>query len=107
MSVYVDRIRTHGGVKGRAARLGKQWSHLFADTPEELDAFAARIGMRYEWGQHRGVPGRFHYDVTPFRRQLAIEAGAEEVDDRPMIAILKMQKNAVRIDIRGRKAPPT
>jgi hypothetical protein len=93
MPVYVDRIRTHAKVKGRAARLGNRWSHLFADDPDELDAFASDIGMRREWGQYRGIPGRFHYDVTPERRAQAIAAGARVVDNRTMIAIFKKQES--------------
>jgi Protein of unknown function (DUF4031) len=98
LAVYVDRIRTHGNVKGRADRVGNRWSHLFADTPEELDAFAASIGMHYEWGQHRGVPGKYHYDVPPFRREMAVAAGAQEVDDRTMIAIFRKQKEPAKND---------
>lgn len=93
MSIYVDRIRDHGdAVKGYARRHGTRWSHLFTDGPEnELDTFAASIGLKYEWGQHRGVPGRFHYDVIPSKRARAIRAGAIEVDDRTAVTIWHRQ----------------
>lgn len=49
--------------------------HLSTDGPlEELHAFAERIGLRREWFQvHAKMP---HYDLTPKRRETAIEAGA-------------------------------
>ena len=60
MTVYLDDWR-------QPARLGPvddRWSHLVADTDEELHAFAARLGMRREWFQHKaGRPHQAHYDV--------------------------------------------
>jgi hypothetical protein len=99
MSVYVDRIRDHGAsVKGSAKRWGSLWSHLFADSDEELDTFAIdKLGLKRIWGQHRGVPGRFHYDVLPKVRAKAIKAGAIEVDNHTMIAILKGQRERGRV----------
>jgi len=50
--------------------------HLTSSTHDldELHAFARRIGMRRSWFQdHRRLP---HYDLTPERRQRAIELGA-------------------------------
>jgi len=45
---------------------------------DELDAFAARIGLRKSWAQtSRGVSGRFyHYDVRPSKRALALQRDA-------------------------------
>ena len=95
MAVYVDRIHDYGDtVRGYAARHGSRWSHLFADSEGELDAFALRIGLKHSWGQHRGRPGRFHYDVIPSKRALAIKAGAIEVDDKTMVAITRAQMDA-------------
>lgn len=99
MSVYVDRIRDYGAeevVKGYVGRkrTRARWSHLFADSEEECDAMAAQIGLRFTWGQHRGHPGRFHYDVVPSKRALAIKLGAIEVDDKRMVEIFHEQVNA-------------
>ena len=55
VTVYLDDWR-------QPARLGPvddRWSHLVADTDEELHAFASRLGMRREWFQHKpAVPTR-------------------------------------------------
>ena len=76
VTVYVDdwrQLATVGPVTGR-------WSHLTADSDEELHAFAARLGLRREWFQdHHRDPTRHHYDVTEPTRQAAIEAGARAV----------------------------
>jgi hypothetical protein len=80
MTVYVDDMR----LRARVGRLDARWSHLFVgpfDDPEELHAFAARIGLRRRWYQgppHHRWP-RCHYDVTDSRRVAAIAAGAVEV----------------------------
>lgn len=74
MTVYVDDMR-------RGARVGKitaRWSHLRADTDEELIAFAVRIGLRASWIQHPGT-WRAHFDVTDAKRKQAIEVGAQEM----------------------------
>lgn len=76
MTVYVDEIRTYPAeaIKGQARRYGHQWSHMTADTVEELHAMAKTIGHQRMWFQaHASVP---HYDVVPSRRQRAIDAGA-------------------------------
>jgi len=85
MTVYVDNYRCParvGAVRGR-------WSHLTADTPGELHAFAERIGLRQGWFQSRcksgpcptvgGVCVHFHYDVTDGKRAAAIGAGARAI----------------------------
>lgn len=72
-----------------------RWSHLTADTYEELHALAVKIGMRRAWFQkpklfpvnwvteRAGVAGkewtRGHYDVVESRRAAAIRAGAVAV----------------------------
>lgn len=67
--------------------------HMVADTEEELDAMAAKIGLRLSWKQEneerkKGTVGALvHYDIAESKRRLAIKAGAialntleEEVD---------------------------
>lgn len=69
MAVYVDDSR----IEWR----GKRWSHLQADSLEELHAFAARLGLKREWFQTKpGRPELDHYDVTESKRLQAIEMGA-------------------------------
>ena len=101
MTVYVDNFRvpaTVGRVRGR-------WSHLTADTVEELHAFAASIGMQRSWFQERcktrcapeGQPcPHWHYDVVDARRTAAIAAGAQAVDLRQMGEIIRARRAGVR-----------
>lgn len=71
MTVYVDDMR----MPARVGRLNARWSHLMADTDEELHEFAARLGLRREWHQKPGTPIS-HYDVTDTKRAQALEMGA-------------------------------
>jgi Protein of unknown function (DUF4031) len=89
MTVYVDNYRvpaTVGRIKGR-------WSHLFADTQEELHEFAQSIGLKRSWFQPGkpicGKPSRhWHYDVTDSMQDRAIKAGARAVDIREYAGIV-------------------
>lgn len=74
MTVYVDDMRRRAQLTGRPAN----WSHLFADTPTELAAFARQMGLRTQWLQHAGTH-REHYDVTDTVRVRAVAAGAVEI----------------------------
>lgn len=86
MAVYVDGITDYGDrVKGQARRHGTRWSHMTADSREELDRMAVRIGLKTAWRQHSGRPTE-HYDLIPFKRQMAIGLGAIEVTTREMFA---------------------
>jgi hypothetical protein len=88
MSVYVDPLTHygpgfyHGPGCDQAARVGARnghlWCQLFADTTDELHAFAGRIGLVRSW--FRGD----YYDLTPKRRVAAVAAGALEVDRRTL-----------------------
>lgn len=54
--------------------------HLQADSPEELHAFAERLGLRRIWFQSKpGRPWHDHYDLTREGRERAIALGAEPV----------------------------
>jgi len=80
MSVYVDPLCDYGWKFGPSC-------HLWADSVEELQAFAARISMREDWFQpHASLP---HYDLTAGRRRLAVALGAIELDRRG--AVMKWQ----------------
>jgi len=47
--------------------------HLTADREEDLHAFAESLGMKRSWFQPASWP---HYDLTPERREAALEKGA-------------------------------
>jgi Protein of unknown function (DUF4031) len=68
MAVYVDDAR----IRWR----GRFWSHLVADSPDELHDAARRLGLRREWAQDRGRT--LHYDLPDELRERAIALGVAE-----------------------------
>jgi hypothetical protein len=68
MAVYVDDAR----IRWR----GRHWSHLVADSPEELHDAARRLGLRREWAQEHGRT--LHYDLPDELREQAIALGVAE-----------------------------
>ncbi|GLH97128.1 DUF4031 domain-containing protein [Phytohabitans aurantiacus] len=97
MSVYVDNAR----IPARVGRISARWSHLTADTKEELHAFASRIGLRRAWFQDKadlgGGPGvHWHYDVTDTKRREALAAGAVPIDLRQMGEIIRGRRDALK-----------
>jgi hypothetical protein len=84
MVVYVDDFSITATVGPHTS----QWSHLFADTQEELHAFAAKLGLKRSYFQpaHErgdGSPSpHWHYDVTAGKRAQAIALGAQPVEWR-------------------------
>lgn len=74
MTVYVDDMLRPAQLTGRPAK----WSHLMADTPDELEAFRVRLQLSRAWLQHAGTH-REHYDVTATVRLTALSMGAQAV----------------------------
>ncbi|GAB3283453.1 hypothetical protein GCM10027449_26490 [Sinomonas notoginsengisoli] len=83
MAVYVDNLRMPATV----GRLRGRWSHLTADTTEELVAFAARLGLRRSWIQNEGHAWKEHFDVVDSKRELAIRLGAVPVTIQEAVAL--------------------
>jgi hypothetical protein len=71
MTIYVDDMQRTATVQG----LARSWSHLIADDPDELRAFARRLGLSQSWIQKPGT-FREHFDVTAGIREKAISMGA-------------------------------
>jgi hypothetical protein len=70
---------------------GRRWSHLVAETPAELHAAAAALGLPRMAAQHGGRT--LHYDLPDELRERAIADGIAEpihwrelVRRRPMLA---------------------
>lgn len=93
MTVYVDDMR----VSARVGRLSARWSHLMADTDEELHEFAARLGLRRSWHQKPGTPIS-HCDVTDSKRDEALRLGAVPIGymSRESMDLLKRKMNEFR-----------
>lgn len=56
--------------------------HMIADTDAELRAMAEKIGVRQRW--HQGD----HFDICLKKRALAVAAGAVEVTQRQLGAMV-------------------
>jgi hypothetical protein len=92
VTVYVDEIKDYGVIARAKGLRYTHWSHLLADTEEELHAFAMRLGLRRSWFQNPSNY-RWHYDVVPTKRAQAIEMGAVEID-RQQVAELMARRRA-------------
>lgn len=79
MAVYVDKLTDYGWRHGPSC-------HLIADSVEELIEFAVSIGLRAEWYQPKSSP---HFDLTEEGREVAVQRGAIELDNRSLVAKLR------------------
>jgi hypothetical protein len=77
MPVYVDDAR----IPWR----GRRWSHMVADTAQELHEAAAALGIGRERAQDKGRT--LHYDLPDEWRERAIELGlARAITWRELVA---------------------
>lgn len=93
MSTYVDDMRLPARPPGYRGRGTPRWSHLMADTHDELLAFARRLGLNPSWIQHEGRPTE-HFDVTDTVRQKALRLGAIPIQYGHAGGLLSMLKRA-------------
>ncbi len=91
MTVYVDTLRYPHGRPGPAG----QWCHLLADSDDELNEFAAALGLKLAWRQD-GVPRGCrkptqppHYDLTSGMRAKAVAAGAVEATPAMIVDLIR------------------
>ena len=84
MSLYVDNARIpYGRMK---------MSHLIADTPEELRAACATLGLSARYIQHPQSP-REHLDISLTKRAQAISRlGAREITSRQIVEIIQSKR---------------
>lgn len=97
MTVYVDDMMLPARVRpddGKGMEHVAKWSHLMADTPVELDEFAAKLGLQHRWIQHAGTH-REHFDVTMRTRQRAFVLGAVHLSFPQGLADLLAERRKV------------
>lgn len=80
MTVYVDALMSSAPYRRPS---NNPWPyptfcHLWADSFDELEAFARRLGLKRAWLQHRETEPRYHYDLTEAKRNHALGLGAVE-----------------------------
>ena len=102
MTIYVDPLLDHGWVLS-----GKRTKscHMFTDQADltELHQLARRVGCLPAWFQDKSMP---HYDLTPYRRQEAIAAGAVPIERRQAVVIWRTRRAAVAAGTRAPKHCP-
>jgi hypothetical protein len=64
---------------------------MVADTDEELHAMAQAIGLKKSWAQKMNSANQYrrHYDLTPRKRALAVDAGAVQMTLRDFGRLIK------------------
>jgi len=72
---------------------GMVMCHMFADTEEELNAMADKIGVARKWIQRR--PGLLHYDIAKAKRALAVKAGAIQASRKQVVLFMRTGKFVV------------
>jgi hypothetical protein len=98
VAVYVDEASAPARVANGRVVHDSRWSHLFADTQEELHQFAEKLGLRRSYfqpgqPQGNGSPApHWHYDLTVGKRQQAIRLGARPVTSRESIEIIRARE---------------
>ena len=76
---------------------GEVWCHLVADTDEELDDFAQRLGLERRWLQHKPArPWLDHYDLPDYGRERAVQLGATAVGRAEIVAVIRRKREAYR-----------
>jgi len=108
VTVYVDSANIGAAVNNReTGRMVRgRWSHLMADTREELIEFATqKLRLRASYFQTCknvalcGPPDKcphFHFDVTAPKRAEAIRHGAQEIDMHQAVELVKRIRAAMR-----------
>lgn len=66
---------------------------MVADTSEELDAFAANLGLKPSWKSNPYLNRIAHYDLTEGKRIQALKMGAKEITDKELVALIRKRRN--------------
>lgn len=81
MAVYVDAAIWRWA--------GRRWCHLMADDMEELQGFAARLGIHRSSYQGPPKTSAPHYDITGFERDRALRLGAIACGREEIVAVFR------------------
>jgi len=78
MGVFVDHMLLHAAVRDGPRIVRGRWSHLMADTSDELRDFAGRLRLNPTWIQNPATVLE-HYDITAAVREHALRLGAVRI----------------------------
>jgi len=87
--IFVDRLRPAAAPwKGGVA------CHMTSDaSAEDLQSFAASLGIPLNWFQPSPPSSHPHFDLSPRLRAKAIAAGARAVDHREYVRAVQRWRN--------------
>lgn len=89
MTVYIDDMCNVPMGQFRRMKM----SHMIADTPDELHAFAVdKLRMRREWAQGADNDPGLHYDVAKGKRREAIILGAVPIEMRQLACMVALRR---------------
>ncbi len=83
MSVHVDELREYPKAHGHS-----KWCHLLADSFDELEIFARKMGLHPDWIQSKSF---IHYDLAERRRNQALKLGAIEISDKELVDLIRKE----------------
>lgn len=96
--IYIDdTLRPAAGRNGRRVVRGR-WSHLWADTSQELHEFAAQLGLKHAWVQKPATVFE-HYVITAGKRAQALELGAIPISDDEYSELTQCRRVGVPFDV--------
>ena len=98
MSVYVDDLLKQAAVRSGTRMVRGRWSHLMADTSDELHLFAAQLGLKPAWVQKPATAVE-HYTITAGKRILALELGAIPITYSEGRQVTACKRVGVRFDL--------
>lgn len=69
-------------------KTNRGWCHMFSADSDALHIMAYKLGLKRSWyqEQNKNFP---HYDLSPAKRRLAIQLGAEPVTNYKMVELVR------------------
>lgn len=93
MTLYIDDLQEYPDemIAPAARKYGRRWAHLWADSLEELHAFAVgELHLSRSWFQKRAsLP---HYDLTPNKWSDAMLKGYGRIEHISLHEYFRRQK---------------
>lgn len=80
--VFVDTARTR--------YRGMIMCHMVADSVDELHVMAEKLGLKRSWFQTDS--SLLHYDICQAKRKLALQLGAQEIDRRSLVEMIRRHR---------------